>query len=85
MPTTSPLREAWFRIREPGETKPVQFKLTPRDFAYFDVAGQQWKADPGEYQIEIGASSRDIRLTAPLRLVEEFTDKVNPMPLNALR
>jgi len=60
----------------PGETKTVSFKLTPRDLAYFDVAGQQWKADPGDYQIQIGASSRDIRLTAPLQLQQLFTKSV---------
>jgi beta-glucosidase len=61
----------------PGETKTVQLQVTPRNLAYFDVAGHQWKTDPGDYQIEIGASSRDIRLTAPLQLRQEFTEKVS--------
>ena len=64
---------------EPGETKTIKFTLTPRDFAYFDVDGQQWKADAGAYEVQIGASSRDIRLTAPLRLVKEFTERVSPI------
>ena len=58
----------------PGETKSVSFTLTPRELAYFDVAGHQWKADAGDYEVEIGASSRDIRLTAPLQLQQEFSD-----------
>ena len=59
----------------PGETKTVDFTLTPRDLAYFDVPGEQWKADPGEYEIEIGASSRDIRQRIPFQLTGTFTSK----------
>lgn len=58
----------------PGETKIVDFTVTSRDLAYFDVPGHQWKADVGEYEIEVGASSRDIRLKTPLRLVSTFTE-----------
>lgn len=64
----------------PSETKTISFKLSPRDLAYFDVAGHQWKADAGNYKIEIGTSSRDIRLTAPLRLQQEFAG----VPLSAV-
>jgi beta-glucosidase len=61
----------------PGETKTVQFHLSPRDLCYYDVDGRQWKADSGQYEIQIGASSRDIRLTAPFQLSEPFTQKVD--------
>jgi beta-glucosidase len=61
----------------PGETRTVQFHLSPRDLCYYDVDGRQWKADPGQYKIEIGASSRDIRLTASFQLNEPFTQKVD--------
>lgn len=63
---------------QPGETKTVQFAIKPRDLAYFDVPGHQWKADAGGYEIEIGASSRDIRLKAELQLSADFTEKVSP-------
>ncbi|HEY5793056.1 MAG TPA: fibronectin type III-like domain-contianing protein, partial [Chthoniobacterales bacterium] len=53
---------------QPGETKTVTLALTPRDFAWFDVAGMQWKATPGSYDLEIGASSRDIRQKASVNL-----------------
>ena len=59
----------------PGETKTADFTITPRDLAYFDVAGEQWKADPDEYEIEIGASSRDIRQKSSVQLVGTFTGK----------
>jgi beta-glucosidase len=61
---------------QPGETKTVQFTIVPRDMAYFDTPGHQWKADAGKYEIEVGASSRDIRQKAVLQLSGDFTDKV---------
>jgi beta-glucosidase len=46
----------------PGEKKRLTIRLTPRSFAFFDVAGNGWKVEPGEFHILIGSSSRDIRL-----------------------
>jgi beta-glucosidase len=61
---------------QPGETKPVTFNITPRDLAYFDVAGKQWKADAGDYEIDVGTSSRDIRQKANVHLDGIFTEAV---------
>ncbi len=61
---------------QPGETKTVQFNIQPRDLAYFDVSGHQWKADAGDYEVEVGASSRDLRQKSALQLNADFTDKV---------
>jgi beta-glucosidase len=63
---------------QPGETKTVQFTIHPRDLAYFDVPNHQWKSDAGGYEIEVGASSRDIKQTAALQLSGDFTEKVSP-------
>lgn len=59
----------------PGETKTVTFTLTPRDFAYFDEPGNQWKADSGTYDIQVGSSERDIKLTGHIRLASAYTAK----------
>lgn len=59
-----------------GETKTVTFTLPPRALAYCDVPGKQWKANAGEYDIEVGASSRDIRQRAPLRLAADWTEPI---------
>ena len=56
----------------PGETKTVQFTIKPRDLAYFDVPGHQWKANAGEYEIQVGASSRDVKLKKSVRLTADF-------------
>ncbi len=44
-----------------GETKKVSFHLNERSFAYYDVQHKTWMVAPGEYQIWVGASSRDLR------------------------
>jgi beta-glucosidase len=59
----------------PGETKTVDFTVTPRDLAYYDVPGAQWKADPGKYEIEIGGSSRDMRKKGSVQLMATFMAK----------
>jgi beta-glucosidase len=47
----------------PGETRTVSLSLGPRSFQYFDPASRVWTIAPGEYEIRVGSSSRDIRLT----------------------
>ncbi len=62
----------------PGQTKTVTITLRPRDLAYCDVRGRQWKADAGVYDVQIGSSSRDIRCQSLLRLSRTYTQ---PIPL----
>ncbi|MGV9302188.1 glycoside hydrolase family 3 C-terminal domain-containing protein [Nonomuraea sp. NPDC003727] len=53
---------------EPGESAEVRFTLGYRDFAYFDVAGGRWQAESGTARVHVGASSRDLRLSADVGL-----------------
>ena len=53
---------------EPGETKTVTMTLDKRSFAWYSTDLHDWYAASGEYEILIGASSRDIRLTERIRL-----------------
>ena len=53
---------------EPGETKEVAMALEDRDLAYWDVERHSWRIEPGRFDIEIGHSSRDIRLRASVEL-----------------
>ena len=75
----SPKTEGIFRpVRElkgfdkvelmPGETKTVRFTLDDRSFA---VWADGWKIPDGEYEIQVGASSRDIRLTHTVNVAGE--------------
>jgi beta-glucosidase len=51
-----------------GETKTVEFKLDRTAFSYWSPNKKDWTADPGTFEIQLGASSRDIRLRAPIDL-----------------
>lgn len=62
---------------EPGETKTVTMTLDKRSFAWYSTELHDWYAASGEYEILIGASSRDIRLTEEIRL-----DSTQKLPLN---
>jgi beta-glucosidase len=53
----------------PGEGRRVQFSLRPvDDFGYYDDTRKAFAVDPGEYEIRVGGSSRDIRQTAKVRV-----------------
>lgn len=52
---------------QPGETKKVEFALQDRDFSVYDVNTHDFAVVSGNYEIQIGASSRDIRLKANYR------------------
>ena len=47
---------------QPGETKTVSFTLGKRAFAYWEPRCHDFYVESGEFVIEIGESSRDIRL-----------------------
>ena len=49
---------------QPGESKKVTFELGDRAFAFFDEKAHDWRVPNGKFVLEVGASSRDIRLTA---------------------
>jgi beta-glucosidase len=49
-------------LLQPGESKELSVTLDKRAFAYFDPATRSWKSDSGQYDICIGASSRNIKL-----------------------
>lgn len=47
---------------EPGEEKTVEISLRVPNLAFYDAAARKWVVEPGEFQVLVGASSRDIRL-----------------------
>ncbi len=47
---------------EPGEERFVRLKLDEHAFAHYSVEKGAWLEFPGLYKIQVGASSRDIRL-----------------------
>ncbi|MFJ6509887.1 glycoside hydrolase family 3 C-terminal domain-containing protein [Streptomyces sp. NPDC091406] len=51
----------------PGESTRVTLELNERAFAYWSPRDDGWTVDPGEFELRVGASSRDIRLRAAVR------------------
>jgi beta-glucosidase len=53
----------------PGETQTVTFTLDREAFWYFDTAKNAFVVEPGNFEILVGASSRDIRLKAAVEIL----------------
>ncbi len=49
---------------EPGGKQTVSFNIDPKALAHYDAKLGGWRVEPGAFQIMVGVSSRDIRLTA---------------------
>ena len=60
----------------PGQCESVAMNILPRSFAYCDVPGKQWKADAGQYEIEVCASSRDIRQRTSVTLPTTYREPI---------
>lgn len=63
---------------EPGASTRVEFRLDSRDFAYWDAATPRedgrwglWRREGGLFVIEVGASSRDVRLRGEVELPDD--------------
>ena len=46
----------------PGEVAELTLTLQDRDLAYWDATSHSWRIEPGRFEIQVGRSSRDIRL-----------------------
>ncbi len=53
----------------PGEKKQVEFTLTKEAFSFYDVKLKDWVAEPGDFEILVGSSSRDIRAKGKVTLL----------------
>jgi len=52
----------------PSETKTVDVELDRNAFTFYDVPGKSWKLEPGDFIIQVGASSRDLPLKQTIKL-----------------
>ena len=70
--------KAFAKTRElqPGESQTLTMTIPVRDLASFDESASQWLTEAGTYTFHIGASSRDIKATAQLKLAE-YTEKTS--------
>ena len=51
----------------PGEEKQINIALNNRSFAVWSILENDWVIEGGNYELRIGSSSRDIRLTAEIQ------------------
>ncbi len=51
---------------EPGESKTVEIQLDDRSFSYWNTVSESWVVESGKYEILVGSSSQDIRLTGEI-------------------
>ena len=61
-----------------GEEKTVSFTLSKRAFAYYNINISDWHVESGDFEILIGASSRDIRLSAGVTVESALPDVQSP-------
>jgi beta-glucosidase len=47
---------------EPNESKTVNFKIPASELSFYDIQSNDFIVEPGEFEIQIGSSSEDIRL-----------------------
>ncbi|WP_395244699.1 glycoside hydrolase family 3 C-terminal domain-containing protein [Agromyces sp. MMS24-K17] len=53
---------------EAGESREVVLRIRREDLAYWDIRVDGWVVEGGAYAVEVGASSRDIRLTTTVEV-----------------
>lgn len=62
-----------------GEEKAVSLSFALSELSFWNVKENAWTLENGEYTIEVGTSSEDVRLTAPLTVTEGMT-ATSPYP-----
>ena len=65
-----------------GASKTVTLTLDDKAFRYWNTRTDSWEVEGGTYELRVGASSADIRLTAAVEVIG--TDALNPYAGKAL-
>ena len=55
---------------QPGEERKVTFTLQPSQMAFLDE-DMRWKIEKGEFEVQVGSSSEDIRLKDSFHVTED--------------
>lgn len=65
------------RLLQPGESQTLTMKIATRDLASFDEAHSQWKAEKGNYLIQVGDNIENILEQASISLRNDYTEAVS--------
>jgi beta-glucosidase len=58
-----------------GEKRTVSIPLNWRSLAYYDPEKSGWVAEAGDFVVQIGSSSREIRLKGDYKLAQTLLEK----------
>ena len=67
---------------QPGEEKEVKLELNGRSFAFYNPDLKDWQVESGAFEILVGASSRDIRLSQTVAVTAVYPPS-HASPLNS--
>jgi beta-glucosidase len=62
---------------EPGQTKTVTLTLDRDALSFYNPARKRWMTEAGEFQVLVGSSAHDIRLTGSFMLQEDPADALD--------
>ncbi len=65
------------RFLRVGQSARVERRLRVRDLAWFDEQRLGWRAEAGEFAVQVGASSRDLRLERRFELVKDWFEPLH--------
>ena len=65
---------------KPREKKKVEMELDPSAFAFYCPERREWLVEPGEYEILVGASSRDFCLRSTVVVRGKEPPDIQPIP-----
>jgi beta-glucosidase len=68
---------------QPGETKTVTFTVPIEKLAFYDETRHAFAVEPGQYEIQIGESSDDIRQRKRIRVITPWTGEALPAVANS--
>jgi beta-glucosidase len=63
------------KLLQPGESQTLTFVIDSHQLSSFDPGSSSWIAEAGKYEVRIGASSKNIKLTNSFELDKELTVK----------
>jgi len=56
---------------KPGQSKKVELKIDTQNLNYYNVSKKDFESLPGDYEIQVGASSRDIKLSDRVKVIRK--------------
>ena len=71
-------------LLQPGESQTLTFSIREADLVSYHTDKSQWVADAGDYKVNIGASSRDIKQTATFKVGSKIVTETDHKVLQPL-